>query len=117
VSAPALRALVAELVRQRGVRGALVAGRRDARRIASTLDVDVDGDAVAALAVSLHGHARRAVAAAGFGDAGFLQVQGDHGWLCVAGAGELVVAAVADPRANVALLRLALLRAREALVA
>jgi predicted regulator of Ras-like GTPase activity (Roadblock/LC7/MglB family) len=117
MSAVALRSLVAELARQRGVRGVLVADARDAIPIVSTLDVDVDGDAVAALAVSVHGHARRAVAAAGYGAAGYVQVQGDHGWLCVADAGTFVLAAVAEPRANVALLRLSLLRACDALVA
>ena len=113
----AFRVVVAELVRQRGVRAALLVDARDGIPIVSTLDVDVDGDAVAALAVSLQGHARRAVSAAGYGDASFLQVQGDHGWLCVADAGAFVLAAVADPRANVALLRLSMLRARDALVA
>jgi predicted regulator of Ras-like GTPase activity (Roadblock/LC7/MglB family) len=117
VSAIALRALVADVARQRGVRGVLVADRHDAIPIVCTLDVDVDGDAVAALAVSLQGHARRALDVAGYGRAAFLQVQGDHGWLCVADAGGFVLAAVADPRANVALLRLSMLRARDALVA
>ena len=115
MTAPVFRALLRDVARLRGVKGALLADARDGIPIASTLDVDVDGDAVAALAVSLYGHAERAVGAAGYGRASFFQLQAEAGWLCAVGAGELLLAAVAEPRATDALLRLALLRAREAL--
>lgn len=103
---------LSELMKQRGVLGALVADARDGIVIASTLAVGIDGDAVAALAASLHQRARSAAAAAGYGDASFFQLQAEHGWLCVTGAGDFVLAAVAEPRANVARLRMSLLRRR-----
>ena len=112
MSAPAFKALLRDLTRLRGVQGAILADARDGIPIATTLDVDVDGDAVAALAVSLYGHAARAAAAAGYGRATYFQLQAPRGWLCVVAAGEFVLAAVAEPRANVALLRLRLLHAR-----
>ena len=112
MSLPAYRPLLRDLSRMRGVRGVLLADARDGIPIATTLDVDVDGDAVAALAVSLYGHAERAVAASGYGRSTYFQLQAEVGWLCVVAAGGFVLAAVAEPRANVALLRLRLLRAR-----
>jgi predicted regulator of Ras-like GTPase activity (Roadblock/LC7/MglB family) len=117
VSAPVYRSLLRELAGMRGVRGALLADARDGIPIATTLDVDVDGDAVAALAVSLYGHAERAVAGSGYGRASYFELQAELGWLCVVAAGDFVLAAVAEPRANVALLRLRLLRARAELAA
>jgi predicted regulator of Ras-like GTPase activity (Roadblock/LC7/MglB family) len=117
VSAPAFQAILREVMRLRGVRGALLADARDGIPIATALDVDVDGDAVAALAVSLYGHAERAVAAAGYGRSTFFQLQAEAGWLCVVSSGAFVLAAVAEPRVNVALLRLRLLQARAALPA
>lgn len=104
--------LLAELMKQRGVLGALVADAGDGIVIASTLAVGIDGDAVAALAASLFQRARSAAGAAGYGDAAFFQLQAEHGWLCVTEAGAFVLAAVAEPRANVARLRVSLLRAR-----
>ncbi len=104
--------VVAELSRQRGVLGVLVADAADGITIASTLAVGVDGDAVAALAASLVQQASGACRAAGYGDASYFQLQAEHGWLCATGAGAFVIAVVAEPRANAALLRVALLRAR-----
>ncbi|MHB1222937.1 MAG: roadblock/LC7 domain-containing protein [Gemmatimonadaceae bacterium] len=110
------RATLLEVMKQRGLLGALIVDAVDGIPIESTLAVGVDGDAVAALAASLFDHACRAAAAANYGDGTYFQLQAEHGWLCVTGAGALVLAAVAEPRANVALLRLSLLRARTALV-
>lgn len=111
------RSILGDLTRQRGVLGSLVADATDAIPIVSTLAVGIDGDAVAALAVSLYRHAREAAGAAGYGDASFFQLQAELGWLCVTGSGDLVLVAVADPRANVARLRIALLKARAELAA
>ena len=111
------RALLRDLMRQRGVLGALVVDARDGIPVVSTLAVGIDGDAVAALAASLYGHAQRAVGAAGYGGASFLQLQAESGWLCVVAQGDLVLAVVAEPRANVALLRVSLLQARTELAA
>jgi predicted regulator of Ras-like GTPase activity (Roadblock/LC7/MglB family) len=105
--------VVAEVMRLRGVQGAIVVDAADGIPIASTLDVGVDGDAVAALAASLFQRAAAATVAAGYGSAAYVQLEGEHGWLCVTGQHGMVLAAVAEPRTNVALLRLALLRARE----
>ncbi len=110
------QATLREVMKQRGVLGALIVDAVDGIPIESTLAVGVDGDAVAALAASLFGHSCRAVAAANHGDGAYLQLQAEHGWLCVTGNGDIVLAVVAEPRANVALLRLTLLRARTALV-
>ena len=120
VAAPAVqgspfRGLLLELTRQRGVLGALVVDAADGIPIDSTLAVGVDGDAVAALAASLFTRARRAAQAANYGDGTYFQLQAEMGWLCVTASGDLVLAAVAEPRANVALLRVALLRARAGL--
>lgn len=110
------RATLDEVMKQRGVLGALVVDAADGIPIESTLAVGVDGDAVAALAASLFGHARRAAVAANYGDGTYFQLQAEHGWLCVSGTDALVLAVVAEPRTNVALLRLSMLRARTALV-
>ena len=109
------RGLLLELTRQRGVLGALVVDAADGIPIDSTLAIGVDGEAVAALAASLLARARRAAQAANYGDGTYFQLQAELGWLCVTAAGDLVLAAVAEPRANVALLRVALLRARSGL--
>lgn len=110
------RETLQEIMRQRGVLGAIIADAVDGIPVESTLAVGVDGDAVAALAASLFARARRAVTAANYGDGAYFQLQAEHGWLCATGTGVLVLAAVAEPRANVALLRLSLLRARTVLV-
>lgn len=107
--------VVAELSRQRGVLGVMVVDAADGIPIASTLAVGVDGDAVAALAASLVQQTARAAQAAGFGAASYFQLQAEQGWLCATGAGAFVIAVVAEPRTNAALLRLALLRARREL--
>lgn len=110
------RQLLSELMKQRGVLGALVVDAADGIQVDSTLAVGVDGDAVAALAASLLSHADRATRAAELGEATYFQLQAEHGWLCVTGRDALVLAVVAEPRANMALLRISLLRARATLV-
>ena len=105
------------LTRQRGVRGALLVDGRDGIPIASTLDVGIDADTVAAVAAALYDRARAVARDAGAADAGIVHVEAEHGSLCAVGTDGFVLAAVAEPRANIALLRLALLRARRRLVA
>lgn len=109
--------LLRALMRQRGVSGVLLVDARDGIPIASTLAVGIDGDAVAAVAAALYDRARAAAHAAGAPDADVVHVEAERGSLCAVGAGCFVLAAVAEPRANLALLRLALLRARRRLVA
>lgn len=105
------------LTRQRGVSGALLVDGRDGIPIASTLDVGIDADTVAAVAAVLYDRARQVARDAGATDAGVVHVEAARGALCAVGAGDFVLVAVADPRANLALLRLALLRARRRLLA
>lgn len=109
------RHVVADVMRQRGVRGAFLVDAADGIPIASTLNFGVDGDAIAALAASLYQRANASTSAAGYGAASYFQLEGELGWLCVTGRDAFVLAAVAEPRVNAALLRLSLLRARAVL--
>ncbi|HEU4631563.1 MAG TPA: roadblock/LC7 domain-containing protein [Gemmatimonadaceae bacterium] len=111
------REVLRALARQRDVSGVLLVDARDGIPIASTLDVGIDGDAVAAVAAALYDRGRDAARAAGAPAADIVHVEAEHGALCAVGAGDFVLAAVAGPRANLALLRLALLRARRRLAA
>ena len=53
--------------------------------------------------------------AAGLGEAAFLQLEAERGWVCAAGRNDLVVVTVAESRANVGLIRVEMLRALESL--
>lgn len=108
--------LLADLMKLRGVLGALVVDASIGIPVESSLAVGVDGDAVAALAASLLSRSARAARAADLGEGTYFQLQAEHGWLCVTGRGGLVLAVVAERRANTAILRISLLRACAALV-
>lgn len=99
------------LIRHRGVTGAIVVSEADGIIVDSTLQIGVKGKAVAALAASLYRKARQAAQAAGFGDAGFLQLEAARGRVCALGRNDLVLVAVADADANVGLIRVEMLRA------
>jgi predicted regulator of Ras-like GTPase activity (Roadblock/LC7/MglB family) len=58
--------------------------------------------------------ARRAAQAAGFGETGFFELDADGGRMCAAGRNDLVIVVIAEPRVNVGLLRVEMLRALEA---
>jgi len=103
------------LMRARGVRASLIVSASDGIAIDSNLQFGQDGAGVAALAASLYRKARRAAAAAGFGGTGFFQLEAEQGRLCLIGGDELVLAVVAEPGANVGLIRVEMLRAAEAL--
>jgi predicted regulator of Ras-like GTPase activity (Roadblock/LC7/MglB family) len=106
--------ILGALIRHRGVTGCMVVGEVDGMIVESNLQIGVNGTAVAALAASLYRKARRSAAAAGFGATGFFELHADGGRVCAAGRNELVLVVVAEPRVNVGLVRVELLRALEA---
>ena len=106
--------VLATLVRHRGVAGCLVIDERDGTIVDAVLQVGVDGAAVAALTGSLYRRARHAVAAAGYGEAGFFEIEAERGRVCAAGRNGLVLVVVAEPRVNVGLVRIEMQRAIEA---
>lgn len=103
------------LIRQRGVLGSLVVDERDGIVVDSNLSFGLRGAVVAALAASLYRKARLSAAAAGLGDATFLQLEAERGRICAVGRNDLVIVVVAEPRANIGLIRMEMLRAVEAL--
>jgi predicted regulator of Ras-like GTPase activity (Roadblock/LC7/MglB family) len=106
--------LLASLIRHRGVTGCMIVGEADGMIIDSSLQIGINGDAFAALTASLYRKARRAAAAAGFGETGFFELDADGGRMCAAGRNDLVIVIVAEPRVNVGLLRVEMLKALEA---
>ena len=107
--------MLAGLTRQRGVLGSMVVGESDGLIVDSSLQIGVKGPVVAALAASLYRRARMSADAAGVGTATFLQLEAERGRVCAVGRGDLVLVALAEPRANVGMLRIEMLRAVEAL--
>ena len=108
-------AILAPLIRHRGVKGCMVVGEDDGLIVDSTLQIGVNGATFAALTASLYRKARRAAQAAGFGDATFLQLDAENGRVCAVGRNDLVLVVVAESRVNVGLVRVELLKAVEAL--
>lgn len=103
------------LTRQRGVTAALVVSERDGIAIDSNLQIGQSADRVAALAAFLYRKARLSARAAGMGAVSFLQLEAPGGRLCAVGGGSLVLVVVAEPSANVGMIRVELLRAVDAL--
>ena len=103
------------LIRQRGVIGSMVVSESDGIMVDSNLQIGVRGPVVAALAASLYRKARLSAEAAGFGGATFVQLEAERGRVCAVGNNDLVLVAVAEARSNVGLIRVELLKAREAL--
>jgi len=99
-----------QLTRQRGVRASLVVSATDGIAIDSNLQFGQQAGPVAALAASLYRKARLSATAAGFGATGFLQLEAERGRLCMIGGDEIVLVVVAEPDANVGLIRLEMLR-------
>lgn len=112
---PGFSAILDEFARQKGVRASLVVSARDGIAIDSTLQFGQDGNRVAALAASLYSRARRSALAAGLGVTGFMQLESEAGRLCMLGGDDVLLVIVADRDANVGLIRLAMLRAAEAI--
>jgi predicted regulator of Ras-like GTPase activity (Roadblock/LC7/MglB family) len=114
-----LRPVLETLTRQRGVRASLVVSEKDGLVIDSSLRFGQDGERVAALAASVYRKARLSAKAARLGAVTFLQLDAERGRICVAGGGgegagnDLVIVTVADPTANVGLIRMELFKALE----
>jgi predicted regulator of Ras-like GTPase activity (Roadblock/LC7/MglB family) len=107
--------VLAALIRQRGVTGSLVVSERDGIVVDAVLQVGVRGDVVAALAASLYRRARLAAGVAGFGETTFMQLEAERGRICAVGRNDLVLVSVADPGANIGLIRMEMLKGLEAL--
>jgi predicted regulator of Ras-like GTPase activity (Roadblock/LC7/MglB family) len=100
-----------ELTRHRGVRASLIVSESDGLVVDSKLRFGEHGDRVAALAASIFRKARLSARAAHLGAVSFLQLDAEHGRVCAVGRGDLVLMVVADPAANVGLIRVELLKA------
>jgi predicted regulator of Ras-like GTPase activity (Roadblock/LC7/MglB family) len=110
------RPMLEALTRQRGVRASLIVSEDDGLVVDSSLRFDQDGDRVAALAASMYRKARLSARAARLGAVAFLQLDAERGRVCaVGGRSDLVIVVVADPVANVGLIRVELFKALESL--
>ena len=110
------RPMLESLTRQRGVRASLIVSENDGLVVDSSLRFDQDGDRVAALAASMYRKARLSARAARLGAVAFLQLDAERGRVCaVGGRNDLVIVVVADPAANVGLIRVELFKALESL--
>lgn len=107
--------LIGAVTRHRGVQACLVVSDEDGILVDGTAHVGVSTAAFAALTASLYRKAARGAASAGFGDVTYFELEAERGRVMAAGRNGLVVIAVAEPRVNVGLLRVELLRAAEAL--
>ena len=103
------------LARHRGVKGSLVVSETDGLLVDANLRIGQRGDRLAALAASVYRKARRAAEAARLGSATFLQLDAEHGHICAAGRGDLLIVVIAEPAANIGLLRVELLKAVDTL--
>ena len=103
------------LTRMRGVRASLIVDETDGIVVDSNLQIGQDGDRVAALAASLYRKARLSAVAARLGSAMFMQLEAERGRICAAGRNDLVLIVVADPAANVGLIRVEMMKAAGAL--
>ena len=115
MSASPFAAVLDALIRQRGVRGSLVVSANDGIIIDSNLQFGQDGGRIAALAASLYRKARKSAAAAGLGGTGFMQLEAENGRICALGGEEILLVVVAEPTANVGLIRVELMHSAEAL--
>lgn len=111
----AFSTIVAAVTRHRGVLACLVVAEDDGIVVQGSAQIGVDTAAFAALTASLYRKASRAAESAGFGGVRFCDLEAEQGRVLSAGRNGLVVIAVAEPRANVGLLRVELLRAAEGL--
>lgn len=109
------RTSVERLSRVAGVRGAMVVELESGVPVVAELAEDVSGPAVAALTAALYRRSGAAAATAGFGRAQVLQLEAAGGHVVVVGSGDLIVVVVADPGAQLGLVRLEAHRAAEAL--
>lgn len=101
---PVRRALD-RLTRVAGVRGAMVVDAEAGVPVASELATGVDETALAALAGSVFRRTQDASTASGFGRLRSVQLESRSGHLLVAGAGPLLIVALAEPSAQLGMVR------------
>src|SRR5207253_4443363 len=93
----AFSAILETLIRQRGVHASLIVSERDGVVVDEHLRFGQESERVAALAASMYRKARLSARAARLGAVSFLQLDAEHGRICVAGGGgDLVIVVVAD---------------------
>lgn len=114
---PAFAPLHEALARNRGVRGSLIVSEHDGLVVDASLRLGTGhrADHVAALAASVYRRMRLAAGAARFGEPSFLQLDAERGYVCAVGRGDLVLVVVAEPAANIGLIRVEMQKAVEAL--
>jgi predicted regulator of Ras-like GTPase activity (Roadblock/LC7/MglB family) len=98
--------LLAPLVRMRGVRAAVIVSERDGLVIESTSRLGLDVDAIAAFSASIIRRARVAGEEIVAGAPRVVTIDASAGRLFLAGAGDFVVAVVADREAMAGQLRI-----------
>ena len=109
------QAALDRVTRVRGVRGAMLVAGDDGLVVAESLMEGVRGNAVAALAASLAKRFRRASETAACGLPEFIHLQASQGSLLAAPAPSgMLLVVVAEADINVALARLEMLKAGEA---
>ncbi len=114
MSAHPFAAVLQRLTRIRGVLAGLIVDARDGVIVDAIVPVGLRAEVVAALVASLVRKARQSARSAHAGRLEFLQLDAEQGCVCAVATEEVVLVAVADPRTNLALLRVELLSARAA---
>lgn len=107
--------IIEAVTRHRGVSACLVVSEGDGIVVEGTSQIGMNRNPFAALTASLYRKAGKASAAAGFGAVTYFELEAEEGRVLAAGRNGLVIVAVAEPRVNVGLLRVELLRAAESL--
>lgn len=111
----AFSAVVEQLSRIPGVRGAVIAEKEAGVAVVQELAEGVNGSALAALAASLFRRTAHASRAAGFGALSLVQLEAEGGHLVAVDAGELVLVVVTEQEAQLGLVRLEAARAGKSL--
>jgi len=98
-----------------GVRGAMIVEIGTGVPIVEEIEASVAGGAVAALAAALYQRTAEAARSGGFGGLEVMHLEAEHGHVLVAGTAELAVIVLADPDAQLGMVRLETARAVEGL--
>jgi predicted regulator of Ras-like GTPase activity (Roadblock/LC7/MglB family) len=93
------------LTRIEGVRGAMVVDIEAGVPVVSQLSVGVKETAMAAMSGALFTRTAEAARSAGLGALDVMELEAESGHLVVAGAGPLLVVALADPDARLGMIR------------
>ncbi len=111
----AYSAALEAMTRHRGVIGCMVVAESDGIMVDSHLHFGIPDQALAAVAAALYRRARVAAVEGGLGRTRFVRLDAEGGHLCAVGRGDLVLVTLTDARANMGVVRAAMLRAVEAL--